>query len=144
MGRNTCMKTTYYFIKNHLLFTYILIFIRTCKTILLIYHLPNSWTVIMSERLNVFIKIKVLSLIVLLILYVPYPIHALILSLFIPYVKIPRLMLNLICFNPILRNIFLVTSTNIASIIFAYPILYIQRTLTIKVKSHKSKILCFN
>lgn len=125
MGRNACMKTTYYFIKNHLLFAYILIFIGTCKTILFIYHLPNSRTVIMSKRLNVFIKIKVLSLIVLFILYVPNPIHALVLSLFVPHVKFPSLVLNLICFNPILRNIFLVTSTNIASIIFADPILYI-------------------
>jgi hypothetical protein len=126
------MKTADYFVKYFLLFTSVLIFVRTCKTILFIYHLPDSRAIVMSVRLNVFIKIKVLSLIVLFVLYMPHPIHALILSLFFPHIEIcTRLMLNLISLDPILRNILLVTSAYITSIIFANPILYIQRALTI-------------
>lgn len=148
--RNTCMKTTDYFIKNCFLFAYVFfIWISswTSKTILFINHLPNGRTIIVCKRLNIYIKVKILPFIILLVFYMPYPSYWLIfcLSFFLPYIKLfNRLCFHFISFDPVCRNIFFIASTDSATFWFTNFISRVELTLSVEICSKSSEVFSFN
>lgn len=77
MCRNTRMQPADNFVKNGLLLTCWLGLIRLSyiKTVLFIYQFPYGFAIIIRIRLYVFIQVKVLAFIILLVLYMPDPIH---------------------------------------------------------------------
>lgn len=138
MAGYTCMQTGYDFIENFLLFTLVLLrvfrlFFR--KAILFIDHSPNCRAVVIREGFNVFIKIKVLSFGVFIILHMPGPSHlitrCLLLVLFSRPSNFLWRLLDLICFYPFCWDVFLVASTHCAAIRSTNFIPYIQLTLLV-------------
>ena len=126
MRRNTCVKSAYNFVKYILLFALtalIFVILYGVETILLIYHSPYCWTIVTSKGLNVSVKIKILSLIILLIFYMPYPCQRTIFlfSLITPKIKASaQLLFYLVSFNPIERYVFLIAPTNSTAFGFTY------------------------
>ena len=156
MWRNTRMKSTNNFVKNMLLFTYIFIIFSkfTClKTVFFINHLPNCWSIVVGKWLDIFIKVKILSFVILLIFYVPNPSKFVIdlcfvvnfFSLFFPdiYLASELFFYFISLFKPLNWNISLITSTDCTTFWLTNSISSIQLTLSVEIHSNHSKIFSF-
>lgn len=125
------------------IFTHFFILALSSKAILLVDKLPNKWAIIIGKCLNIWVNIKILSLIILLILDVPNPLicsHSLILPLL--YALTSRG--NFVWIKPYTRNIFFITSTNSAWGWFAKSCGMHERTLLIEIESNYSKKFSLN
>lgn len=117
----------------------------TSKAVFFIGHLPNRGTIIVRERFDICVKIKVLAFVVFFILYMPDPTHRLIIfvSLSFPGILIhSRWVLNLISLDPIRGNVFLVTSTNSATLWFTNFVSCVKLAFSVEVGSECSEVFC--
>lgn len=119
MGRYGCMKPRYDFIQYLLLQAHLFIIICSLKAILFVYQWPDIWSIITRKRLYVCAHIEILTLIILLILYMPHPFIRCWISFLSPHIFSSFCTFHFVCRYPILRNIFLITSANWTAFRFA-------------------------
>ncbi len=149
------MKAWDYLVEHDFLLAYVLAIITvsaspgTGETVLLIDHLPYRWTIIVGERLNIDIKVKVLPLVVFLILHMPNPTHLLTTLLTCPFFlqliieTDINLMLHLVGRDPVSGNVLLVTSAYCTAFGLADLGSGIQLAFTVQVGPECPEILCF-
>jgi hypothetical protein len=109
--------------------------------------LPDRRAIIISKRLDIGLKIKILTLIILFVFNVPDPADGLVLllSLNFPYVDAcDCLLLNFVSLDPIGRDVLLVTSTNRTAFGFAYFFSCVQVAFSVEVGSEGSEVFGFD
>ena len=131
MSWYTSMKATNQLIQYFLLFAHWFKIAR--KTILIIDHSPNSTSIILCKCFFIKIYIKVLSFIILQILYVPHSkrinIFSLVRSLICPKITIHSCLNSLISFWPFCWYIFFITSAHVATSTIAHLDLCPERAI---------------
>ena len=112
MWRNWSMKTWNNLVKYLFFQAHFLMVASALETIFFIYELPYIWPIIAWVWFNIGVDVEVFPLIILLVLYVPDPTLGIGFSLFFPNIFFSGGASNFVGYNPILRNIFLIASTN--------------------------------
>jgi hypothetical protein len=140
MRGNARMQSTYNPIEYFFFVAHQLEIILALETILLVNERPDVRSIIIGKRLDVYLDIKILPLIVLLVLDMPHPPVLLLVALDLPQIHLLVFPNDLVGLAPKTWNVLGVTSADRAALGLTYFILNHKRTLFIKIEANEAKI----